>query len=477
MAELFVPRPWQRPIIDFGTRLDRCNIFARPGMGKTSAMLAILDALTLTGSPLPALVIGPLRVANSVWDGEVQRWAQFNRLRVSKVLGSSTERAAALRRPADLYTIHYGLLDWLAQQFDGKPWPFRTVVADESSRLKRQRCSYQQHPESGKVYLRTGGAKNAAAISRYAKRTPHWYNLTGTPASNGLQNLWGQQWFIDFGQALGRSYDAFTQRWFYQRRGTSREQAVFEPFPHAHDEITERIKPTTISLDPRDWFELQEPRIVCLYDDLPPALRKQYNKLHREACLTLNEDTEVTAANAGVVTSKCLQFAAGNIYDEQQQTHHLHDLKLDMLESLVENMSGTPLLVAYKFKSDLAMLKARFKQAVELPSGPKQKQVEADWNAGKIEMLLVQPASAGHGLNLQHGGCDICIFSPDWDLELYEQVIERLGPMRQKQAGYDRVVSIYQLLIRNTFDEVVAARLESKASVQEAVMQATRIQL
>lgn len=475
MPEFFTPRPWQVPIIDIGTRLDRCNIFARPGMGKTGAMLAVLDSLNLVAEPLPALVIGPLRVANSVWGAEAERWTQFNGLKVVKVLGSPAERMEALATPADIYTTHYGLLTWLVEQFAGKPWPFRTVVADESSRLKNLRCSYQKHPESGKVYMRCkGGSVNAAAIARFARRTPRWYNLSGTPASNGLQNLWGQQWFIDFGKTLGNSYTAFTDRWFYQKRGTSREQAVFEPFKHAHDEITERIKPTTISLDPKDWFDIAEPRVVRLYADLPPVLRKQYNVLHKKACVELTSGATIEAANAGVLTSKCLQFAAGNIYDENSEPHRVHGLKLELLESLVENLSGAPLLVAYKFKTDLAAIKHKFAEAVELPSGAKQKAVEAAWNEGRIPMLLVHPASAGHGLNLQYGGCDICIYSPDWDLELYEQVIERLGPMRQMQAGFDRVVSIYQLLIRNTFDEAVAERLESKASVQEAIMQATR---
>lgn len=477
VSNLFVPRPWQFPMIEHGTRLERCNIFARPGMGKTAAILAILDALSFVENPLPALVIGPLRVANSVWDREVARWAQFQGLKVSKVLGTPAQRLAALQERADLYTIHYGLLSWLTEQFTYKTWPFTTVVADESSRLKNQRCSYQRHYLSKKVFFRAGGSKNAAALARYARHSRRWINLSGTPASNGLQDLWGQQWFIDFGASLGNSYTAFTDRWFYQRRGTKHEQAIFEPFRHAHEEITGRIKPTTLSLDPRDWFDLEEPRIVKMYADFPPGLRRKYNKLHRESVLKLTTGETITAVNAGVVTGKCLQFAAGNIYDEEGKAHRIHDLKLDLLESLVENMGGAPLLVAYNFKTDREAILKRFEQAVVLPSGAKQQEVEDRWNEGRIPLLLVHPASAGHGLNLQHGGSDICIYSPNWDLELYEQVIERLGPMRQKQAGYDRVVSIYLLLIERTFDEAVVDRLTTKASVQEAVMRATRYEL
>ncbi len=470
---IWTPRPWQNPMVDLASRIPRCNLFARPGLGKTSATLAALDALSLTTDVWPALVIGPLRVANSVWDAEVGKWARFKGLRVSKVLGTTDERLTALRRPADIYTIHYGLLQWLTDTLDGK-WPYVSVVADESTRLKNMRCSYQRHHKSGKIHFRAGGSKNAAALARFARKSDIWINLSGTPAANGLKDLWAQQWFVDFGSTLGGSYTAFTDRWFRTRKGTSREQAVFEPLPHAHDEITSRMKPTTISLDPRDWFDIREPRVVKLGFDLPPELLKQYRTLHNEAVLQLGTETTITAVNAGALTNKALQFASGSIYDEDGKAHHIHDMKLDVLESLVENQAGAPLLVAYHFKTDMAAILKRFPQAVTLPSGAKQKSVEDAWNEGRIPILLVHPASAGHGLNLQYGGCDICIYSPNWDLELYEQVIERLGPMRQMQAGFDRLVSIYQIIANRTFDEVVAERLVTKASVQEAVMKAVR---
>lgn len=473
MSSDFIARRWQEPMIELGTRLDRANYFARPGLGKTSAALATLDSLTLVSDVWPALVIAPPRVAQTVWDSEVAKWTQFKGLRVSKILGTETERLFALRRPADLYVIHYGLLKWLIEVLNGK-WPFKTVVADESSRLKSMRCSFQRHKKSGKVFFRAGGAVNAAALARYAHRSRYWLNLTGTPASNGLKDLWAQQWFVDAGKALGGSYTAYTDRWFRMRKGTSREQAVFEPLPHAHDEITSRIRANSVSIDPRDWFDLKEPRIVPVTAPLPDDLQAKYNTLWNDAVLAITSETTITAVNAGAKFNKCAQFASGNLYDEDGKTHHVHDIKLDLLESLIEQQAGAPLLVAYWYKSDLAAIQRKFKQAVAFPKGAKQKQVEDAWNEGRIPLLLVHPASAGHGLSLQHGGCDVCIYTPTWDLELYEQVIERLGPTRQMQSGYDRVVSIYQLMIDKTIDPYMHERIKTKASVQETVMQAVK---
>lgn len=476
MAKVFTPHEYQRLAIQHATSMDRCNLWLSPGMGKTASTLVALQIKSMVSDTFPALVVGPMRVANSVWDREVEKWADFKGLRVVKVLGTEAERIAALRTPADIYTTHYGLLKWLHSYIEanGNKWPFKAVVADESTRLKHQRCSFRKNKKSGKTNLYIAGSVNAGALMRYAPRTQHWMNLTGTPASNGLKDLWGQHWPIDFGSTLGHSYDAFTKRWFYQRIGTQREQAIFEPLPHAFKEITERMKPTTISLDAYDWFDVERPREVPIKVQLPDRLLKDYRKLHREAVLKLQNEAVITAVNAGVVTAKCLQFASGNIYDADKNAHHLHDIKLDALESLVENLGGAPLLVAYNLIPTREAILKRFPQAVALPSGTKQKVVEDAWNEGRVPMLVVHPASAGHGLNLQFGGHNLCVVDPYWDLEMYLQVIERIGPVRQKQAGFDRLVNIYRIVMEGTFDEVVGDRMASKASVEDAVRKVMR---
>lgn len=473
MTKLFIPRRYQGLIVNHIQSHARCNVFASPGMGKTVSSLTALDTLALCEDTFPALAVGPLRVANSVWNREVAKWAHLRGLRVVKILGSPAERMAALRTPADIYTIHYGLLEWLVKVLNGA-WPYVTVVADESTRLKHQRCSWRKHPKSGKVSFYRAGSVNAGALASVAHRSKRWVNMTGTPAPNGLKDLWGQHWYIDFGASLGHSYDAFTKRWFYQRRGTSAEQAVFEPFPHAHDEITRRIAPTSISLNAYDWFDVDKPREVELDIELPETLMKQYRKLHNEAVLKLSEETVITAVNAGAITNKCLQFASGHLFDNERQAHHIHDHKLDALESLVENLNGAPLLVCYKYVPDRDAILRRFKFAELLPSGKGQQEVEDRWNEGRIPMLVVHPASAGHGLNLQYGGCDLCFYTNDWDLELREQVIERIGPVRQMQAGFNRVVSIYNLMALRTFDRVVLDRARSKAMTQQDIMEAVR---
>lgn len=475
MSKLFIPRKPQQLMIQHGTSMPRHNLFASPGLGKTASVLTILEIMALTGDVFPALALGPLRVANSVWHREVEKWSHLKGLRVSRVLGTEEERIQALQTPADIYTTHYGLLDWLHHYMQGKTWPFRWVIGDESTRLKGNRCSFQKHKTSGKVFLRAAGGVNASALARYAPRTPYWTNLSGTPAPNGLKDLWGQHWYIDFGATLGRSYDAFTKRWFYQRRGTNREQAVFDPMPHAFDEITRRMKPTTISLDAYDFYDIKKPREVNMMVELPEAAMRLYKQMEREALIKLGTEKTITAVNAGVATNKCRQIASGHLFDEDGTVHHIHDAKLDMLDSLFESMSGAPLLVAYHYKPDLQAILKRFRFAEVLPSGGKQQEVEDRWNEGRIPMLLVHPASAGHGLNLQYGGHNLCIYTPDWDLELYQQIIERIGPMRQMQAGLDRLVNVYRLVAERTFDQVITDQiLPGKDTVQAAFIKATR---
>lgn len=470
---IFTPRLPQCKMIAHGTALPRVNIHASPGLGKSVSALTILDIRSMVEDPYPALVIGPKRVANSVWPREVEKWEHVDHLRVVRALGDHTDRLHALHQPADIVTIHYGLLAWLIKQYEGKPWPFRTVICDESTRTKGHRASYQRS-STGKVFLRTAGAVNAAALCKRALETPYWINMTGTPAPNGLKDLWAPQWLIDFGETLGSSYDAFTRRWFFQRRGTSAEQAVFDPLPHAHEEITSRIKPTTISINAYDYFDVKKPREVDMGIELPEPLMKQYRKLHNEAVIRLSAEKVITAVNAGALTNKCLQFASGHIFDEHAVAHKIHEEKLDVLESLHENLNGAPLLVAYSFTPDRDAILKRFKFAELLPSDKRQQEVENRWNEGRIPMLVVHPASAGHGLNLQYGGCDLCVYSGMWDLELYEQIIERIGPIRQMQAGLNRLVSVYRLIALRTFDKVTFDRLKNKSAVQQAVMEAVR---
>ncbi|KMQ97349.1 dead-like helicase protein [Lasius niger] len=470
VTQLFVPRVMQQQMIGFGTRRDRFQLLAKPGTGKTVSMLMILDIMSRVDDVFPALIVAPLRVANSVWDSEITKWVQFNGLRVSKILGTAPQRLAALNVPADIYTIHYGLLQWLRSTL-GDKWPFRTVVCDESTRIAAHRCTYQRHRTSGKIFFREAGAVNAAALMSYARRTPYWANLTGSFTTNGLSRAWGQTYPIDFGRALGGSYSAFTDRWFRARPGTSREQEVLEPLPWALDAVTEAVKPFSISIDPKNYFDIRELRIVDIPVTLPPAAMRQYRQLRDKSLLELSNEKVITAANAGPRIVKLMSVSCGHVYDEDGRPWHLHDAKLDALDELVNRLNGSPILVCYQFRPDRDAILKRFPFARTLPSREAdQKKTEDEWNSGQIPMLVVHPASCGHGLSLQHGGCDIVFYSTAINPELYEQVIERLGPMRQMQSGYDRVVSVYRLLSTGTHDALAVDLIEGRITFGNELM-------
>lgn len=469
MSSIWTPRKYHELALAFGMRLDRFNLHMSPGMGKTSTALTLLVAKNMMADALPALVIGPKRVVNSVWTREVEKWSHLQGLRVSKIIGNESARKEALKPGADIYCINYENLVWLHLQLEHTRWPFKAILPDESTRTKGHRCSWQTHKVSGKVFMRAAGAVNAAALMRNAPKSPIYVNMTGTPAPNGLKDLWGPQFPIDHGASLGQSFEAFSRRWFRTVPGSTREQQRIEPLAHAEKEILARIKPTTISLNAYDWFDVERPREVDIDVELPEAAMKQYRKLHQESVLRLSEETIITAVNGGALTNKCLQFASGHIFDEDKLAHQVHTEKLDALESLMENLNGAPLLVAYQYIPDREAILRRFKGAELLPSDERQKDVEDRWNAGKIPMLVVHPKSAGHGLDLQYGGHNLCLYTPTWDLELYEQVIERIGPVRQAQAGLDRLVNVYRLRTVGTWDGAVLGRTKDKASVQDSV--------
>lgn len=475
MGMIWTPREYHTIALTQGMALDRFNLHMSPGMGKTSTVLMLLIGKALMGEPFPALIVGPKRVANTVWTREVEKWATFQGLRVSKVIGTAAQREDALKAHADLYCINYENLVWLHLMLEHKPWPFKTTVADESTKIKAHRCSWQLSPK-GTHFIRAAGSVNAAALMRNAWKSDYYMNLTGTPSPNGLKDLWGQQFPVDHGHALGQSFDSFNRRWFRTVHGSKREEMRIEPLPGAEDAILSRMRPTTISLNAYDWFDVERPREVNIEVELPAKARRQYDDMHRESVLKLSQETIIEAANGGALTNKCLQLASGHVYDEHGESHLIHTEKLQALESLVENLNGAPLLVAYWFKPELDAILKHFKFARTLPSDHRQKQVEDEWNAGRIPMLVVHPASAGHGLDLQHGGHNLCIYTPMWDLELYQQVIERIGPVRQAQAGYDRLVNVYRLCAENTWDSVVLARTAEKANTQDIVRDYLRSQ-
>lgn len=454
----FTPRAYQHAIIEHALDVPRCATWAGMGMGKSVGTLTALDILELT-EPGPALVLAPLRVAASTWPDEATKWAHLRNVEVSAVVGTPDERRAALKRPATIYTTNYENVPWLVEHY-GKRWPFRKIVADESTKLKSFR-------------LRQGGVR-AQALAKIAHcKVDRFIELTGTPSPNGLVDLWGQAWFLDKGVRLGRSFEAFKARWFQSIQvGADRHAVRLDPLPFAQEQIEDRMRDLCLSLDARDYFDIAEPIVNVIRVELPAKARQLYRDMEREMFLALECGTEVEAFNAASKTMKCLQLANGAIYTDEAGTwSEVHDAKLQALEDVIEEAAGMPVLVAYHFKSDLARLQRAFPKGRALDKDP---QTIRDWNAGKIPVLFAHPASAGHGLNLQDGGNILAFFGHNWNLEEFQQIIERIGPTRQAQAGHDRPVFIHHIVAADTVDELVMARRESKREVQDLLLEAMK---
>jgi SNF2 family DNA or RNA helicase len=454
----FTPRSYQHAIIDHAVDLERSGIWAGMGMGKTVSTLTALDMLELV-EPGPTLVIAPLRVASSTWPDEAKKWTHLRNIEVSAVVGNPDERRAALRRPASIYTTNYEQLPWLVEHL-GDKWPFKKIVADESTKLKGFRLRQ--------------GTQRAQALAKVAhKHANRFIELTGTPSPNGLQDLWGQAWFLDGGVRLGRSYQAFIDRWFRsEQTGNDRHAVRLEPLPFAREQIEDKLRDICISLDPRDYFDIAEPIVNVIRVELPAKARALYRDMEREMFMEI-DGSEVEAFNAASKTIKCLQLANGAVYTDESCTKfsEVHDVKLQALEEIVEEAAGMPVLVAYHFKSDLARLLKAFPRGRVLDADP---QTIRDWNAGKIPVLFAHPASAGHGLNLQDGGNILAFFGHWWNLEEYQQIVERIGPTRQAQAGHDRPVFIHHIVAAGTVDELVMARRDSKRAVQDLLLEAMK---
>jgi SNF2 family DNA or RNA helicase len=451
IAQPFTPREYQIIARDFILENQRCNLFAQPGLGKTATVYSVLDILKLCGSSFfPALVIAPKRVVELPWPDEQKKWSTFHDMRVVSILGERDARDEALMAKGDVFLINYDNVQWLTKKFAGRPWPFRTVIADESTRLKNFRLN--------------GGGARAKALSDIALHCGRWINLTGTPAPNGLKDLWGQMWFIDQGQRLGHSHAAFMRRWFFE---DPYKKTVELRHPTCFPEIIDAIADVTLSLRAEDWFPIQKALEIPRYVDLPPEARKQYDQMENQL-FTEIDGNPVEAVNSGVKTGKLLQMASGMVYDSEKVAHWVHDAKVEGLRSLVEELAGEPLLVAYWFKWEPPLLREAFPDIHVF----KTKQDQDRWNAGKIPLMLLHPGSAGHGIDLQYGGRSIAHFTHTWDLELHDQINERIGPTRQLQAGFKRTVNHYNLIAKNTMDVEVIDRNIGKASVQSALMAA-----
>jgi SNF2 family DNA or RNA helicase len=459
MTQVYRPRDYQRAMLQHLCDHRRVNVWGGMGVGKTVVVLTYLDwQYNLLGERAPTLIVGPLRVVQSVWPEEQRKWAHLKDLRISVVVGDRAQRTGALQPGAQVYCINYENLPWLGDWAEANGWPFGRVVADESTKLKSFRV--------------TQGGKWGQVLGRYAFRhCTDWVNLTGTPAPNGLKDLWGQAWYLDHGRRLGLSYSAFERRYFAFQKTKDHEHGISITLPFAQEQIEAALADITLTVRAADFMDLPPLIENTIKVELPKAAMKQYKEFQREMFIALADGAhEVEAFNAASLSMKCLQLASGAVYIEGGPAYTwVHDAKLEALKDVIEEAAGMPVLVSYFFQSDLDRILKAIPGSRHLDKNP---QTIVDWNAGRIPVMVAQPGSAGHGLNLQDGGNILVYFSSWWDLEKDQQILERIGPTRQKQSGYDRPVFVHRIVAKGTIDEVVVARLKTKCSVQDALLEA-----
>jgi len=472
VAELLILREPQHPMVEWMAEHDRCALFAGMGIGKSSAALFAMMLTEMMGetSGDPWLVIGPPRVARQ-WPDEAAKWTQFRHLDITALNGpedrpaSPTERLLLLKNRSQIFTVSYELLPWLVEHYMGK-WPFRQVVADEADYLKGFREKSHGTSLSSKKSGHSG--KRAFQIGRVAHTlVKRWVNLAGTPAPNGLVDLWGSMWFVDKGQRLGRTYTAFMQRWFRPKWSGY----GVEPLPYAQDQIHAAIHDVCLTVDPADYFDLRKPIVNPIKVKLPPHARKLYQKLEKDLFAELLCGAEIDVLNQGSLANKCLQLANGALYTDYPEWAEVHSAKIEALESVLHEAGGMPLLVQCSFKSDFQRIKRAFPKAVELatPNGMRA------FRAGDSPIGMAHPKSMGHGIDgLQLVTNQLVRFGHIWAPGLTTQIFERIGPMRQFQAGLERPTFEHQIIAEDTTDEDVIGSHIAKCSVQEALRDAMK---
>ena len=425
-------RPYQELAADFLYERDRAMILAPVGAGKTAITLTAMRDIVRDGHAKRFLVLAPKRVCLEVWPQEARIWAPGLTLAVG--VGTPRQREAAFAMGAHITVTNYDNLQALpAMDFDG-------VVFDELTRLKNP---------SGKRFK---------ALLKVLDAIPIRWGLTGSFTSNGLEDVFGQCKVIDQ-SLLGRSKGAFLQQYFHC---INRDFGEWTPAAGALEQVMQRIKPATFVLDAGEYKDKLPPlHTVVMRCSMGMA---DYKAMKKDFMLMF-PDTQAVAANAGVVTAKLQQMASGFVYAEGKETKWMSDHKFEVLDDLLAENQHANTIIAYQYQAELAELQRRYPRACTLDTPGAIDR----WNAGAIELLLVHPKSAGHGLNLQHGGSRIVFLALPWSLELFEQTIGRLH-----RSGQKHDVWCYVLLTEDTVDEKIYAALHDKKTLSQLAMEALK---
>lgn len=441
----YIPHDYQTRAKDFILEHPKAGMLLEMGLGKTVITLTAIDVLINELFEVDrVLVIAPKRVAEDTWTREHAKWDHLRHLRVSKVLGSPEQRRRALAVDADIYVIGRDNVVWLVEQCR-QSWPFDMVVIDELSSFK--------NPQ----------AKRFRALKKVIPKASRVVGLTGTPSANGLMDLWAEVYLLDRGERLGHTLGAYREKYF--RPGARNGYVVFkwEPLRGSREKIEAAISDICISMSADDYLTLPKRIDNLIPVKLSPQEMKQYKTMEAEQLLHI-DDEDVVALNAAAVMTKLLQIANGSVYSHEGNVVRLHDAKLEALLEIIDT-TDSPVLIFYSYKHDLAAIKAAIPGARTL-DGPED---IAEWNAGRVQVLLAHPASVGYGLNLQEGGHVIVWYGLTWSLELYQQANARLY-----RQGQDKPVIIHHLIAEGTVDEQVMRALQEKDMSQAALMAALK---
>lgn len=451
----YEPHDYQRYAIAFIESHPVSAVLLDMGLGKTSITLtAINDLLFDSFLVHKVLIIAPLRVARTTWTAEVDKWNHLQNLICSVAVGTESERRNALLKRADIYIINRENIGWLVEE-SGVLFDYDMIVIDELSSFKNHK------------------AKRFKSLMKVRPTVNRIVGLTGTPAGNGLMDLWAEFRLLDMGQRLGRFISRYRDKFFIPDKRNGQIVYSYKPLPNAEEAIYEAISDITISMKAADHLNMPELISTDYLVDMDDKEREIYERFKKNLVIELSSDKELTASNAATLSGKLSQMANGAVYDEAGECCWIHDRKMDALEDLIESANGKPVLVAYWFRHDLIRIMERLKKAGVYFCVISSDQSIKDWNNGKIAVGLIHPASAGHGLNLQNGGSILVWFGLTWSLELYQQTNARLWRQGQKSG----TVVITHIVTRGTVDEQIVKALQRKELTQAALIEAVKANL
>ncbi len=445
----YVPHDYQKFATEFIENNPIASVLLDMGLGKTVITLSAIHNLCLDSFDVgKVLVIAPLRVARDTWKEEVEKWDHLKGLSYSVVVGTESERMAALMKRAFVYIINRENIWWLVER-SRIPFNFDMIVIDELS-------SFKHHT-----------VKRFKSIMKMRPLVKRIVGLTGTPSSNGLMDLWAEYKVLDMGKRLGRFITHYRDEFFKPDKRNGQVIFSYKPKEGAEEEIYRRISDITISMRCTDYLKMPEKVINKVSVKLSKDERRVYETLKHDLVVSLN-GAEIDASNSAALQNKLSQMANGAVYTEDREAIEIHNRKIEALEDLIEGANGKSVLVGYWFKHDLE----RIKKNLDVREIKDSKDI-SDWNAGKIPIAVIHPASAGHGLNIQSGGSTLIWFGLTWSLELYQQTIARLWRQGQKS---DTVV-IHHIIAENTIDENIMTALIKKDKTQAALIEAVKAQI